>query len=257
MFKRPTNEQIITIIGGVFFFGFVFISWLPKPCPILKKALTICSTPHRVTVKQTPEEVIIASVAHQDISNDGYFATHAQDNRENTTVNFEYAGDLDTTTAYLAVNKKDGYHFIALITQPLMTTLNWSKIRLPEFTIYQRTPQDFTTTSAFLQHLPPAANLAVDSGVALQLQLKPSEYTSLESLTTLDGIQTILSTYSTAYTKDTWHSFSEKFDLTDAAVTKDNKLEWHISFLQSPDPKKPFHLGTVHVDYGQIFQKKL
>jgi hypothetical protein len=256
MSKRPTNEQLVTIIGGMVLFSFVALSWLPQPCPVIKRALTICPAHHPLLKPPTEEETTLASVSHQDILTDGYFAIKSQENRSSTTVNFQYAGDLAADTAYLAVNKKDaGYQFVALVTQPLLATLSWPKISLNEYTIFQRNGGDFSSMDDFLKHLPAASSLALDSVAARTLGLDQHAYVSLDALASLDNIQTIITTYSTPLTSETWHSFSRKLDLTDAALTKDNKIEWHLSFLQNPDPKKPFHLGTVHVDYGQIFQK--
>jgi GH18 family chitinase len=62
-----------------------------------------------------------------------------------------------------------------------------------------------------------------------------------------------LTSYSPSYKNGDWRQFDRTFDLTDADVDSQNNLNFAFVLPTfSTTSSTPFHLGTVHIDYGMI-----
>lgn len=255
--KPATNQHIAErvglIIGAVLILSFMLSGWFPRSCPLLRQALSSCPSAHLV-VPLTQEQKELGRIGHEDIpGNTAFFSVKSQDFRGTTDVKFNYWADLKVEKAYLEIKKAHGFVNLALITHPLLADLTWSRIgnAEPPQSLYQRTTT-FDSIDSFKAKLPPAKELAVDSIIALQWNLQPDQYTNLDDLTSLEGINYIMTTYTPPTVDGSWKFYNETFDTQDAKVSSTGTIDWAIYKPINKSATIPFHLGTVHIDYKRM-----
>lgn len=250
MFKPHISDTAQGIIGVIFLGSILAGSWFPRTCPLIKKALGNCyiSLPGEVS----SNDAELNRIPHQQTTSKYlFFTTLSQDYRTETMVNFFYRSDSPQEVAFLQAKYPDGFHDLALITHPLLTDLNWEVIRGDTYTLYQRN-STYSSIGEFLASPPQASSVAADRIAAKDKELGSSSYIPLETLTSLEPINYIFTTYPPTQKDGTWSKFSKLLDLQKAAVTADNQIEWIVSRENSTSIDKPFYISTVHVDYRKI-----
>jgi hypothetical protein len=247
---RINPDKLVAIVGGIFLLGLVLSSWVPQPCPFLRQALIGCPLTTEPLVT-TPAEDEMARVPHQDITTPSAIIQVTPDqNRTNAQVTFEYREKDPTKTpiAYLQMVTASGTVNLALISHPLLSGLTWGAVADSQFRLYQRTPT-YGTLADFSASLPPAATLAADEVAVRKFNLKPGTYQPLETLASLTGINYVLTSYVLPIPDgQTWHVFKQAFDLTDASLDQDGKLELSIQSLNFA-AGDDLLLSTVHLDF--------
>lgn len=250
MSKPYISDRLITVVGIVFILLYLLAFWLPPRCPLFRRVASSCSRPGS-TVILSPEQKILALYPHQDIETDNaFFEVNSQSDRTNTAVHFAYLPeDLDHAVAVLQLQVNGNYQNEVLISQPLLTSLNWPKVSESNLILFQKTLVD-QSLNDLTQHLPTPAHFAADEAAATRLGLKSNQYTPLETLTSLDGIDTILTSRPDTIKDGQWYLFTAYLNLQNVSPTSVNTLNWNIRFLAGVDDTHLFHLGIVHVDYA-------
>jgi hypothetical protein len=251
--KSSLAEKISITVGGLLLLAIVLGGWIPRDCPYFRQALSSCPSAHLVA-PETIEQKELARVAHQDITgNMAIFSVKSQDFRGTTDVKFDFWTDTTVEKAYLQVKKASGYVFIALITHPLLTSLNWPRIgnSEPPMSLYQRS-ETYSSIDQFKANLPDKSLLAVDSIIARDWGLQPNQYTDLDNLTSLEGINYIITSYVPSTTDGSWKYYEQVFDTSTAAVSPTGAIDWAIYKPIVTTASIPFHLGTVHIDYKRM-----
>jgi hypothetical protein len=244
--KHTIKNAVITIVGGVFLLGLPIISWLPRNCPILLRYTEGCAKPY--ASEPTRQERELSRIAHKEVdSESAQFSVNAQGYRAQTTLDFMYHADLTKEVDYLQVRTDSGYRDLALITDPLLASLTWASASENPYRLYARTTAPSTPIADFVKTAP--ANLAADRVAAANYHLPDGSYRPLDSLTSLDGIDYVLTSYSPGEPDGSWRSFHATYDLTDVKVD-DGKVAWLLR--RETQGSDPFLLGTVHVDYHLI-----
>ena len=180
------------------------------------------------------------------------FAVKSQGDRRTTKVTFYYWGDQSLDTMYLLSAIDGNFQPIALVTTPLLATLNWQRISYdqPQFSLFQRNGT-YDSIDAFKANLPPANTLVADNIMAKLWHLRPDQYTDIDNISSLDGYNYVLTTYLPQQKDGAWNVFSEVFDLTNSTIDANGNLNWQLYRPVGPQTK-PFYLGTVHVDYQTV-----
>lgn len=248
------REKLLLIGGAAFLFLVILSGWIPRGCPLLQRTISSCpsNSPHIAT--STPEQAELNRIPHNSITTGlAEFSVKVQDFRGTTAVRFPFRADLTKVTAYLWFNKASGMEKIALVTNPLLTKLNWTRTSQyePQLTIYSKNG-DFTpiTQEEILANLPPKKNLAMDEVAASILKLEPSKYTPIDTLTSLDGITTIITTYHPPMPNgETWYDYDVTFNLQDAKIFPDGTIKWQLTVTPTEGVSEPFLMGNVHIDY--------
>jgi hypothetical protein len=252
---RSTYKDRLTItIGGLFVLGIILAGWIPQSCPLIRQWLSSCPADKSIMHYGSYEEQENARVPHQVIEKDFVdFETEAQDYRKTTEVKFSYKGDLSHQIAHLGIRVGNQVQRLALISHPLLVSLDWPRYttNLPNETMYQRN-ETFETVDALHANLPPAKSLAVDEVIAKEWNLSSDHYTALESLTSLDGIDYIVTTFKPPLLDGTWRFYDQTFDTTDAFIDSEKHLNWMIFLPDVKAGKEPFRMTTVHIDYRAV-----
>lgn len=251
--NRNIAEKIGVLIGAIILLGILLSGWFPRSCPLLRQALSACPSAHLV-VPLTNEEKELSRIGHEDIpGNTALFSVKSQDFRGTTDVKFDYWADLKVEKAYLQVKKNGAFSALALITHPLLVDLTWARIGNsgPPESLFQRTPT-YDSIDAFKANLPPAKEVAVDTIIAQHWHLQPSQYTDIDSLSNLDGINYVMTTFVPPVSDGSWKFYNETFDTQDALVSPTGTIDWAIYKPINNSATIPFHLGTVHIDYKRM-----
>lgn len=248
------RRDVLTItLSGIFLFGIILGGWLPRSCPLLRQWIASCPSTS-VSTAQTPEERELQRVPHQTIDRDLVeFTTKSQEYRGTTEVKFTYRPDRNHHRAYLGIRVKNHQRQLALITHPLLSKLTWQRYSVvqPNITLYQRTER-YPDIDHIQTSLPPAQELAVDSIIAELWKLDPRQYTLLDSLTSLDGINYIVTSYTPPLPDGSWLHYSQTFDTSDAYVNADTNMEWRIYVPDANKGSVPFLMSSVAIDYKTI-----
>lgn len=145
----------------------------------------------------------------------------------------------------LQIKKDDETIPLALVTHPLLLDLTWSRTSssVPDTSLYQRNEQ-----RSLEEVIKGSGSLAADAAAARIYQLPVGRYQKLESLTSLDGIDAILTTYIPGLSDGSWKQFEETFNLQDVSPDTDDQLHFSIQFDKLTSDGSLL-LGDVHVDY--------
>ena len=233
--------------------GFVAAGWFPRSCPVLRGLISRCPNTE-VANSISPEQADIDRVPHQIIGRDLInFKIQAQDFRKTTEVRFPYRGDLTKQSAYIAIVTPTGVRELALVTNPLLVDLTWARYTstLPLESLFQR-QETYATIADLRANLPAANKFAVDRVIAKSWKLTSDQYTPLESLTSLDGIDYIATSYAPSDHDGGWFRYAQTFDISDALVDSKNQIEFRISVPNVTSGKTPFLMGNVNVDYKSM-----
>lgn len=253
MSTQPIKKIFSTFLTVVFLGAVITSGWLPRSCPVLKKYTIGCQqkdalgNPKMISTAQKE----INRIPHQKVATLSTFTAKAQDERSTTSVIFKYRSpdeDTKAPTAYLQFEQKDkSFKDYALISSPLLNNLKWPVVSAPNGPyLYQRSDTK-TTIDSFLTSSPKASIVATDRVVAADLKLSADQYTPLENLATLTGIDYVLTSRPPTQKDGTWYIFNRRFDLTNISTT-DVKISGQIS-QDSTDPV-PFFLSEIHIDYA-------
>jgi|GEM_PF-6353930 len=252
--KRRFRDTVTILIGIALFVGIIGIGWLPRSCPLLRQWLASCPATQVANAPLTPQQVLDAKYPSQVIDKEyADFQVNSQANRATTEVKFEYKADLTKQVAQLGLRVGSTLQYVALVTHPLLVNLNWPRYSItePNETMYQRT-QTYDTSASLKANLPPASQLAVDTEIANSWGLQASQYQPLETLTSLDGINYIVTTYTPQSTDGDWHFYDQTFDATSAFVDQNNQIDWRLYLPNVATDSQPFRMTTVHVDYKKV-----
>ena len=143
---------------------------------------------------------------------------------------------------------------IALITHPLLVDLKWQRYSstLPNVSMYQRT-EKFTDPLELKANLPAAKTILVDSIIAKAWGLLDNQYTLLDTATSLDGINYVVTSYSPLGVDGTWRTYRQTFDFSKITVDESGSL---FFLIYAPDvlqrSSTPFLLSPIHVDYRSM-----
>ena len=251
--KSHFSNQLIVVFGGLVALLLIAGSWLPQPCPLARQLLIGCPNQSFV-VSQSPKAKELRRVPHQEIvTQQAFFSAHAQSSRSRTAVRFEYRPTTTHLPVYLDIKQGGVSKSIALISHPLLDTLQWHLIAGEHYSLYQLSP-DFQSIDGLLANLPAKELLAVDQVVAEEAQLKPEQFTDLNSLRTFGAIKYILTSFTPSQPDGDWFQFDHTFDFTHADIDKD-RINGDIFFPDSVATHEPFLLGEVHIDYQQPYIK--
>jgi hypothetical protein len=251
--EPKTKSLLILTFGGSLLIALVLSSFLPRSCPLLRDLITSCPSEQDPTKLLSATTKELNRVPHQDIFKETVdFAVPAQPNREATQIRFTYRGDLAKQFAYLKVVEKTGDRVITVVNHPLLLNLQWPRISstLPNVTIYQK-EVTYSSIEALKASPPPKASFVVDSVIAKEWALLPEQYTLLDTLTSLDGISTIATSYTPPEPDGAWYKFSQTFDLTNANVDGiSGTLKWFLKLPgNSAEAPEPFRMSTVNVGF--------
>lgn len=254
-----TTKEKLTVWGGGGLLTLLILSgWFPRSCPLLHQVLSPCPDPNRVANDSrflSAEEADLQRIPHFVIDRDLVeFEVKAQDYRKTTDVKFFYQGDLSHQVAHLGIRQDNRMHRIALVTHPLLIDLDWQRysVTQPNETLYQRDQDRFASIADVRNNLPPAQELAVDEIIAREWGLDPRRYQALESLTSLDGISTILTTYIPPKPDGNWFLYEQTFDTTDYFVDAQGNLEWQVFLPNVTSGKVPFRMSSVTINYRSM-----
>jgi hypothetical protein len=262
--SKPSIKQsgdLIGIIAGVVIFSaFLILSWVPQPCPILSRALSVCPKGNYMPpAPLTPAQKELARIPHQRIKSDEVdFTAPSQNFRATTKIDFEFYGD-PSQTMVLEVQTKNGLQQVSIINHPYLAGLNWSQVNEEPYHLYQQDPT-FTSITAFSSHLPSSNLIAADAVSAAHFNLPSGSYILFDPNWTLEqaqqqlkGIQYFLTTYSQIPRDGTWYAYSQtNFDLTNALPDAKNTLDFTMLLPNNHLSKTPFYLSTVHIDYMKM-----
>ena len=251
MSKQTINrDKVLTFIGIAALVLLTASAWIPPHCPLLAKYVTGCKVGKIITSPSTKERAL-GIYPHQDVTTqDVYFSVPSNADRSTTTLAFAYQSDQpEFGYAYLKVKEADGFVNIALLYDSLLSDLTWPLISDGTEHLYQHNG-DYVTIQDMLEHMPDKSQVAVDAAMAKRLNLAENTYTPLESLSSLAGIEYILTTYAPPQQDDIWNLYEQTFNLSNASVSSANTLDWELSFSQAPPSQNPFRLGQMHVNYG-------
>ena len=245
-------ERLFVIIGCLTFLLLVAGSWLPQPCSTVRNLLIGCPS-KALIVSQSPQAKELRRVPHQQIvTQQAFFSAHAQDNRSQTAIRFEYQPTSSHLPFYLDIKRAGVSEPIALISHPLLDSLKWHLVTGNDFSLYQ-IASDFQNADDILTNLPPQSQIAADQVAAKQIHLKPEQYTALDSLSTIGDIKYILTSYIPPEPDGSWFRFDRTFNLSNADIDKD-RINGDIFFPgQNLSTHEPLLLGEVHIDYRQPF----
>lgn len=246
-----TKDQIITLLGGIILVVLILSAWIPQPCPALRGALIGCPNTLQSKVL-TPAEKEIARVPHQDINTQStLFFVDSNDQRQYTAVRFEYMLNNSKEYGFLQLRTTNGtYENVSLFTHPLLQNLSWPSLSASAYRLYQRS-DTYPDFDSFLKNLPSAAQLAADSVMVSRYQLQKGHYTSLEPLTSLNGINYVLTSFEPPKNDGDWQQFERTYDLSSASVDQNNKISMAIYLPLHDTTSQPFRIGTIHLDYNQ------
>jgi hypothetical protein len=250
--RRRFRDLFTLWTAAILLIGVVGAGWFARSCPLLRQWLSSCPT--TAVGHLTPSEEENARFPHQVIEKDVVeFSTSAQDYRKTTEVKFYYKGDRSHQIAHLAVWADNHLEELALITHPLLANLQWSRYSRtqPNETLYQDTER-YTSTDDIRSHLPAAQELAVDEIIAQQWHLTAQQYQPLETLTSLNGIHYVVTTYAPPTPNGSWNYYDQTFDTTDAHIDEKNQLNWMILLPDVKNGAEPFRMTTVHIDYQSL-----
>ncbi len=250
---RSTRDKATIWLGAFVLLGIIALGWFPRSCPLLQQWLASCPS-SRISTPNTPEEIENAHLPHQVIEKDLVeFETNAQEYRKTTEVKFSYRGDLSHQVAHLGIRVNNMVERVALITHPLLYDLTWTRYSTnqPNESMYQREAR-FGSVAELRASLPPAQELAVDEVIAKAWQLDPRQYQLLEDLTSLDGIQYVVTSYAPPLKDGNWRHYDQTFDTQDAWVDANKKLYWMIFLPDVTGGNEPFRMTTVHIDYRSM-----
>ena len=246
--RQQLGDRLITAIGGIFLFTLVFSSWMPRSCPLLRRAIVGCpasTAPRPQAIGGLETDRYANEPIHTDKT---YFSVDAGNSRKETAISFHYLPQGSGNVATLAVRMAEGDRPIALITHPLLEGLAWPALKSSSLTLYQKAAA-FASLDAFKGALPGAGALAADSAAARSAGLALGKYVPLETLKSLDGIGYVLTTYVPGEQDGRWRLFRQSFDLTSIQTAPDGKLQGAIVLESAPPADKPLLLETVHVDF--------
>ena len=249
--NRKFQDTVTLFVGGVLLIGIIGIGWLPRNCPLLRQWLSGCPSNKSTVQYATYEQQENTRIPNQIITKDYVeFQTDSQNYRKTTEVKFTYKGDLSHQLAHLGIRVGNQIKRIALVSDPLLIGLNWTRYTTnqPNETLYQRN-ETYQDVSAIHANLPPASQVAIDEVIASQWGLDPKQYTPLEPLSSLDGINYIITTYEPPLEDGTWRYYDQTFDTTDAFVDTQKQLNWMLFVPDVNKGKEPFRMTTVHIDY--------
>lgn len=257
---KQSGELIGIIVGVVVFIIFLVLSWVPQPCPILSRALSICPKANYIPpAPLNPIQKELARVPHQRIKSDEVaFTAPSQSFRATTKIDFEFYGK-SSQTIVLNVLTKNGPQQVAVINHPYLDTLNWPQVNEEPYHLYQKSPT-FTSITNFIAHLPSSALVAADAASAAHFNLSPGSYipfdpswTLTQAQQQLKGIQYFLTTYNQIPRDGSWYAYSQNnFDLTNALPDAKNKLDFVLILPTNHLSSSPFYLSTVHIDYMKM-----
>jgi hypothetical protein len=267
------SQQRTVYVGGAILVLILFASWLPRPCPFLRSAFGTCpvdSTYVSAPVAGT-EGYDINRIPNQIIDqNLSEFKVTANPQRANAEITFRYRGDAAKSIAYLALRTSEGGSLtpgseirngntsgsgierIALITHPLLASLDWARYStvLPTTTLYQR--NETYTDPIELRNNPPKSNiLAMDSVIAKRWGFRVGTYVSLDDLKSLDGIDYIVTSYSSPIPDGGWSVFRQAIDASSGFVDQQNELSWYMFTNTDKRAETPFRTSTITIDYRQ------
>lgn len=247
------TKSILTVsIGGGLLLLLVLSSWLPRECPLLRDLITSCPQEQDPTKLLSPTIKELNRIPHQVITKETVdFAVPAQPNRSATQVRFSYRGDLTKQFAYLKVVETTGERILTIVSHPLLYNLDWPRTSTtqPNVSIYQR-DASVEDIEAFKLSLPPKAIFAADSVIASEWGLREDQYTLLDTLTSLDGISSIATTYAPPEVDGAWYKFSQTFDLTNAFVDGiTGNIKWFLKLPGNTGEGEPFRMSTVNVGF--------
>lgn len=244
--SRDLLDRLSVAVAGILLVGLVVGSWVPSSCPLLKKALMGC--PAGTLAPRSAADLELSRIGHETIeAQAAFFTAQAEEQRGRTQVQFYYQSDANQV-ASLAFKKGDFYQVIGLVSHPLLTDLTWNSISSPDVRLYQRELRVETLDGASASTYSPSV-LAADQAAARFLGLRAGQYRQLEDLTSLEGIDAILTTFAPASKDGSWRQYRHSFDLSDATANADGKLQGQL-LLPGIEGHSPFQIGTVHVDYA-------
>ena len=260
MFKLPTNwqsfdhrtlvDRLFVLIGLVGLLIILVGTFLPRNCPFIRDHVFGCPKLGG-SVILTPEQQELARYPHQSITTSQMvFDTKSQNYRQETEVRFSYRLGDSQQYGYLQLKEADTLNNIALITHPLLVSLDWPSISTPTYRLYHRHPT-FASIADFQANLPPANQLVADSAAAQLFGLRSGQYQLIDPLTSLQGVNYVLTTYAPPQADHTWSLYDYRFNAQTADVDSKGNLHWALFFPNLTSKSQPFLLSTVHIDYTQ------
>ncbi|MCC2631738.1 MAG: hypothetical protein K0S20_437 [Patescibacteria group bacterium] len=250
-FNQRTKERLAIAVGLIFLIGMPISAWVPQPCPVLRKALLGCpeaKDPFYVSDEQRE----LNRYAHEEISSPMVFAsvdTNVIGDQKRTAISFAYQPKGDIVPTYLQAKYPNGFRDLALVTHPLLKDIAWPLISEENLRLYQRTATH-TSIEDFLANPPVSTEIAADKAALAKAGAAATKFAQLDSLSSLEGINYILTTYAPQPKDGSWELFKQTFNLEGAEV-KEGKLELAVSRVQGAQQLPSFLLGTIHVNYGQ------
>ena len=248
------NAQLLVIIlGSLLLLTLVGASWFPRRCPLVKQLITTCPTGSTITLDDLPpEEKETQRITHLTVDKDYIdFTVKAQTFRATTDVYFTFRGDYSKQVAFLNVRNGNNLDRIALVSHPLLQDLNWQRYStiLPNISMYQKNSR-YTDPLELKANLPAAKELLIDSIVAKAWGLNENQYTLLDSATSLNGVNYIVTTYSPLTPDNTWRTYRQTFDFSQIQPDADGNIFFliYVPNVLSVSTT-PFLLSPVRVDY--------
>jgi len=255
----PINDKFIALCGGAILLAIVISSWVPQPCPLLRRAMIGCPAALKpyAKVPATVEEQEIARIPHQEIpSQIAYFSPKSDDTRNETSIGFLFREQNLNVHPIVFLQAKEGGQFVdlALITHPLLENLTWPATGDGHYRLYQR-ELTIENVNDITKNLPPAGQLAADTAAARHFNLAGEQYQNLENLSSLDGISYILTSFQPPVPNGaSWKTFRQTFDLTAATPDAKGNLNFAIR-IPSYAEGQSFLLGTIGVDFARADRK--
>ncbi len=226
---------------------FVLLSWIPRSCPVIRKVLIGCPTPHLATL--TPAEQELARIPHQVITGtSATFEVKSDLERQRTRLLFTFQAPADDQIT-LYVENKGGRVPVTLVTHPLLVGLDWTRLASsqPTSSLYMRAGSTSITALAGLAALKAdGGRIAADAAAARAYALTSGSYLPLEQLTSLDNVDGILTTYAPPLPDGTWWDVEREYDLSSIEPSENDTL---LFSLERSNTMEAMRLGEVHVDY--------
>jgi hypothetical protein len=247
------RDRLTVILGGLFLAALVVSAWVPRDCPVLRKQIIGCPSGY-VTPTLTADQQELNRYPHQPVKGGhSFFNVQSQDYRRETAIRFVFHNPEPGQVVILQLKKGDAFQDVALVSHPLLLDLSWPSVGTPDFRLYQRNEHYNTVSQMGGPLLPAKEKLAADQASVREYGLKEEQYTPLESLTSLEGIDYVLTSYSPSYIDGAWRRFERTFDLSGYPPNSQGEIEGAVILPVYPsDQPNPFLLGTIHVDYQRI-----
>lgn len=251
MSTRPIKNYTAPILSIILMGGIISSGWFPRSCPILKKYTIGCRAPIVVVNPGNPHQQELNRIPHQVVPSLAAFSAKAQDDRSHTSVIFNYrAEDNLAPQTFLQLKVTDSFEDFSLASHPLLNELKWSVISNTNGPyLYQRTA-NYNSIEEFLAKLPNSSTFAADRVITPTLSLSNENYTKLEGLTSLDGIDYILTSRPPTEKDGEWFLFKRQFDFSNLAINAENKIEGQLS-VETGEEFNPLLLSEIHIDYAK------